>query len=186
MPEVYGPPNPPIEKEYQDVPDRAPLRGQANKVIYDLNRLLKIYSGIQARIFQYNNTGTTRCTVCTDVFTGERVLSNCETCMGTGVIPGYISLGDFWIGINFTPNVNIATDTGNTVTGGSKDDYICIVGCPAQLKDRDVIILKHTKEVYRVVEREPEIVGLGGIMIMQIISAPFIENGHIAYKLIDW
>ena len=182
----YGPPNPPLEVGYPDVPDRTPLRGQANKIIYDLNRLLRLYSGIEARIFTFNSTGTTRCTNCTDLFTGESILSDCPTCFGAGVVPGYTQVGDFWIGLNFTPNSNVATEYGNTINPGANEDYLCIVGMSEELKDRDVIILKHSKEAYKIVDREPEIVGLGGIMIMQIISAPVMEKGNPVYRLINW
>jgi hypothetical protein len=182
----YGPSNPPNLATYPDVPDRRVLSGAAGKIISDLNRWFRIYSGIEVVVYQFNRTGTTRCTACTDEFTGESVLSNCTVCYGTGVIPGYNKIGIYLVGINFNPRLNVATDLGNTITNGTKEDYFCVVGCPIQLQDRDILIIKHSKEAYKVVEREPDIIGLGGYMIMQVITAPLMEKGNIAYKLIDW
>jgi hypothetical protein len=184
MTEVFGPPNPPNLAVYADVPDKTYLSGAVKKIIYDLNRLFKIYSGIEAKVYQFNRTGTTRCSVCTDTFTGEAILSNCSTCYGTGVIPGYIYIGTYAVGINFNPRINVATDVGNTITNGVKEDYFCIVGCQVQLQDRDLIILPHSEEVYKIVEKEPEITGMGGYLIMQVITAPLLEKGNVAYNLL--
>ena len=187
MPEpYYGPVVKPNEPGYSEVPDRKPLAGPAKKIIYDLQRLLNIYSGIKAKIYKLNSSGTTKCTVCRDIMTGASVLSNCSTCYGTGIVPGYIYLGEYSVGLNFLPRLNVATEFGNTITNGIKEDYFSVVGVQHQLRDRDLLILKHSREVYKVVEREPEIIGLGGFLIMQVISAPLLEKGNIAYKLINW
>lgn len=183
MAAIYGPPTPPIQGIYPTVRNRKVLSGAANKIIYDLQRWFRIYTGIEAVIFQYNRNGSTRCPDCTDEFTGEAILSNCETCYGTGVVPGYIKLGTYLVGINFNPRFNVATDLGNTVTNGVKEDYFCIVGCPQQLQDRDILIIKNSGEAYKVVEHEPDIMGLGGYLIMQVVTAPLLEKGNVAYKL---
>lgn len=183
MSTLYGPSNPPIKQDYNELRKRRYLGGYVDKIRYDLARLLSIYTGIRALIYTLNNG--TRCTNCTDALTGEKLLSSCPVCMGTGYIDQYTKLVETWIGINVGPAQNVALETGATQNSGTKRDVISIVNVP-QLHDRDIVILKDTKLVYKIEDIEPDIVGLAGNIILQNVQATLLEPGHIAYKLIYW
>lgn len=183
MTTLYGPVNPPDRQNYEDNRKRTYLEGYANKIKYDLGRLLGIYSGQRAVIFKLEPGD--RCTNCTDEFTGEVLLSNCPVCLGTGFVTTYTPLGETWIGINIGPAQNVALETGATQNPGTKRDIISIVGMP-QLHDRDIVILKDMKLVYKIEDTEPDIVGLAGHVIIQNVSATMLEPGNITYSLITW
>lgn len=183
MSDLYGPSNPAVQQNYDNFRKRDYLNGYAAKIRYDLGRLLGIYSGIRALVFKIEIGD--RCPTCTDLLTGERFLTSCPDCLGTGYMNKYTSLGETWIGINIGPAQNIATDTGVTQNAGTKRDVISIVGLQ-QLHDRDLVILKDARLVYKIEDIEPEIVGLGGNILIQNVQATLLEPGHVSYKLISW
>lgn len=183
MATLYGPSNPPTPHNYDQFRDRNYLVGYANKIKYDLARLLSVYIGIRSII--YTLTLGDRCPICIDTLTGEKILSNCTTCLGTGYMSSYTSLGETWVGVNIGPAQNIASDMGSTQNQGTKRDVISIVNMP-QLHDRDIIILKDARHIYKIEDIEPDIVGLAGIIVLQNVQATFLEPGHITYSLIDW
>lgn len=183
MTTLYGPSNPAKEQNYEELRKRDYLAGYAAKIKYDLARLLSIYSGVRANIYIIEKGD--RCPVCIDLLTGEKILSNCTTCMGTGYMNTYTKLGETWIGINIGPAQNVALETGATQNSGTKRDIISIVGMQ-QLHDRDIVIIKDTRLVYKIEDVEPDIVGLAGIILLQNVQATFLEPGHMAYNLIDW
>ena len=183
MSTVYGPSNPPIKQDYSVNRKRSYIGGYVDKIRYDLARLLSIYIGLRAVIYTLDQGP--RCTNCTDSMTGAKILSSCNVCMGTGYLNKYNKLLETWIGINIGPAQNIALETGATQNSGSKRDLISIVYAP-QLHDRDIIILKDSKLIYKIEDIEPDIVGLAGNIVLQNVQASLLEPGHITYNLIDW
>ena len=88
------------------------LKGYSKKILKDLIKTARMYNGQHASI--YKVAGGERCTKCTNLVTGERLLTNCPVCHGTGFLRNWEYLGDFWTLVDFGPGYRIATPLGNT------------------------------------------------------------------------
>lgn len=155
----------------------------ARKIRSDLERVSRIYDGIQIRLFKLRDDSE-RCTECTNLLTGECMISNCPTCGGTGYALAYTQEGDFWTRIDFTPRVIRPSEQGNTDNPGIQDQMV-VIGAPI-LKARDIMITIISKEVFKILDREPQVVASGGEVISQIAFVSRITPGGSEYKLIDW
>ncbi len=182
----YGPSRPEGEADldYTEFNTRTYLTGYAAKMRYDIEKLFRLYSGKQVRIFQLNSSGE-RCTTCTDSITGAVILTNCPECNGTGYTEQYTSLGDYWALADIGPGVHMATAMGNTENTRTGTDRITLVGAPL-LTDRDLLVFVATKTVYKLVDSDPAIVGMGGEVITQVCDAAFLTAGSKEYDVIDW
>lgn len=160
------------------------LTGYANKIAADLEKMFRLYTGTYVRVFNLNRTGD-RCAVCTDEFTGAVLQTNCPTCRGTGFTVNYYSLGDFWSWVTIPPYVDTTDELGNTDNQGSKKTTFVLVKAPL-IKDSAIIATIDTKDLYEIVDDQPEITAVNGIVVMQTIPASKITPGNSLYSLIDW
>ena len=183
MPGNYGPPRPfPTQSDYTNIRTPSYMRGHANKIIYDLKKVARMYNGRLVRIYD-NGTGE-RCTTCTDDITGEIVLANCPVCHGTGTSPrNYI--GEFWNLIDFGPKYDAATEFGNTENPGGAKDSITVLGAPL-LRDQWIIVIVDTKEVFKIIDVHPQLVAMQGIVVTQIASCSKISEGSPEYSVVTW
>jgi hypothetical protein len=150
----------------------------------DLLRRLKHYDGRPIRLYRVDLTGG-RCTTCTDSFTGQILLTNCPECRGTGQALGHKSLGDYWIWTDIDSRMKETGEMGNFESPRSGTDIFVVVGAPL-IKDDDLLILKDTKEVYKVDDVEPKVSAVGGEIVLQMTPVFFVNPGSIEYGLIDW
>lgn len=160
------------------------LRGHANKIALDLEKMFRLYTGVYVRLFNLDRTGD-RCTECTDSFTGTVLNTNCPICRGTGFTLNYSSLGDFWAWVTLPPYLNTTDELGNTDNQGSKRTAFALVKAPL-LKDDAIIITIDTKDVYRIVDDQIEITAVNGIVILQTAQVSKVTPGDRLYGLIDW
>ena len=141
------------------------LKGYSKKILKDLIKTARMYNGQHASI--YKVAGGERCTKCTNLVTGERLLTNCPVCHGTGFLKNWEYLGDFWTLVDFGPGYRIATPLGNT-------------------ENPNGIIFEETQEVFKIYDVEPHIVAMRGDVIAQIASAAAVTYGSEEYKLTKW
>ena len=180
----YGPPRPPKPEDHTDYRTPSYIKGSARKILYDLVRVAKLYDGKPVRIFKTGTSQDERCPVCTDKFTGASLIKNCRTCLGSGFTKQYSNVGDYWVRVDFSPKLNVTSELGNYDRQGHRDAFY-VLGAPI-LKDQDLLITHDTKEVYKVVDVEGQIVAMQGIIISQVVNCLLVSTGSIEYELIDW
>lgn len=180
----YGPERPFEDHDYANFRKPQYLRGFSKKIKHDLTRVARLYNGHRVRIFSPHKQGE-RCPECTNLITGERLVSNCPVCQGTGFKNGWLPLGRFWCFVDFGPRYDMATEYGNMDTQPGGKDAITVVGAP-ELHDQDLIIFEETRDVYKIYNVEPHIVAMLGDIVTQICQASPISYGQAEYKLIDW
>lgn len=168
-------------KSYREYKTPKYLKGYANKIIKDLTKHLRLYSGKCAVLYQRDKNGV-RCSYCTDKDTGARLVTDCPQCDGSGYVVGYEKIGEFSIMLEYTPENNIPTPLGNQEI---KKDQLVLVGAP-EVKDQDLLIMKDTKDVYKIVNVDAYNVALNGIVISQLVTTSRIPVGEKEYDLIDW
>ena len=144
----------------------------------DLEKLLRIYSGTEVEIFTVNRDGG-RCPDCTDTLTGHKVCDTCITCLGTGFIKAYTSLGNFKVLTNISPKVKTSSPVGDSEGMGRRDTFV-LVGVPL-LQDQDLIVTLDTGRVYKVVDEEPTIAAIGGEIIVQVTPVAPLSKGAPEY-----
>lgn len=159
------------------------LTGYSGKILKDLTKWARLYSGREVRIFAV--TQGERCPRCTNTITGERLLSNCPQCNGTGYVDKWERIGDFWTFIDFGPRYQMATQFGNTENPNGVKEQIIILGAPL-LKDQSIVIFKESREVYKIYDILPHIVAMRGDVVAQIASTTRLTPGVPEYGLIDW
>lgn len=159
------------------------LKGYSQKILKDLIKIARMYNGQHASI--YKIAGGERCTKCTNSVTGERLLTNCPVCHGTGFLKNWEYLGDFWTLVDFGPGYRFATPLGNTENPNGTKEQIVILGAPI-LEDQALIIFEETQEVFKIYDVEPHIVAMRGDVIAQIASAVAVTYGSEEYKLTKW
>lgn len=183
MPGNYGPPRPPQpQSDYSNIRTPGYLNGHAAKIIHDLKKVARLYNGRLVRI--YDNGSGDRCATCTDDITGEIVLTNCPVCNGTGKSSrNYI--GEYWNLIDFGPKYGAPTEFGNTENPGGARDSITVLGAPL-LFDQYLIVIVDTKEVFKIIDVEPQIVAMQGVVITQIASCAKMSEGSAEYSVVNW
>lgn len=182
----YGPSRPEEISDiggYEKFKNKNYLKGYPQKILKDLTKVARMYSGLEVRIFAVNRKE--RCPVCTNITTGERLITNCKVCHGTGYKDSWDCLGDFWTFSDFGPAFKMASQYGNTENPNGTKVSIIVLGAPI-LKDQTLIIFKENKEVYKIYDVEPHIVALHGDVITQIAQCTRITPGSEEYKLVDW
>ena len=181
----YGPTRPPELSEvgYGSFKNKAYLKKYAHKILRDLIRMARMYNGHEVRIFDVDKHE--RCPKCTNTATGERLITNCPVCHGTGYKDSWKCLGDFWTYMDFGPQYVMATPYGNTENPNGNKTGIIILGAPL-LKDQTVIIFKENKEAYKIYDVMPHIVAMRGDVIAQIAQSTRLTPGSEEYKLVDW
>lgn len=180
----YGPPRPHDIEEgpYTDLRTPRYLRGHANKILYDLKKVFRMYNARLIRIYD-NGTGD-RCTTCTDSLTGAKVLKDCPDCQGTGRSKRAL-VGEFWSLIDFGPKNSIASGSGNMESIPGSRDVFTVIDAPL-LMDQWIIVVKDMREVFKIIDVEPQIVAMQGIVITQLASCGKLPAGDVEYKVIDW
>ena len=168
---------------YKHFTNKKYLKGYAHKILVDLTKVARMYNGHEARIFGVAKK--TRCPTCTNMATGERLMTNCPTCHGTGYQDSWDLIGDFWTYVDFGPNYKMATPYGNTENPNGVKTGIIILGAPL-LKDQSLLIFKESKEIFKIYDVEPHIVAMRGDVISQVAQSTRLTPGSIEYKLIDW
>jgi len=184
MDPYYGPENPDSTGPYSDFVTHSYLTGHANKIRLDLERIFRLYSGKLVKLFSLQ-TSSDRCPECTDQVTGQVLLTNCLVCNGSGYTDSYKDMGDYWALADIGAALKLTGDLGsshNTRTG--KDQFV-LVGAPP-LSDKDLLAFVHTKDMYKVVDSEPQIVALSGEIITQVVGLSYLTVGSSEYKYITW
>ncbi len=181
----YGPVRPEElgNRGYQGFTNKRYLEGYSRKILHDFVLVAKLYNGREVRLFAVDKSR--RCSVCTNLATGEKLLSNCPVCHGTGYADSWKSLGDFQAYVDFRPASNIATQYGNTENPNGFKETIVIWGAPL-LQDQSLIIFKETREVYKIYDVLPQLIAVRGDVIAQVTQASRLSPGGPEYKLIDW
>ena len=179
----FGPEREQVPFNYSHHTNYKYLTGYSNKILKDLIKLARMYNGQLAEI--YKVSGGERCPACTNSVTGERLVTNCKVCHGTGYLKNWTYLGDFWTLVDFGPGYRIASPVGNTENPNGTKEQITILGAPI-LEDQALIIFKETQEVYKIYDVEPHIVAMRGDVIAQIATAAAVTYGSEEYKLTKW
>ena len=110
------------------------------------------------------------------------MLHNCPQCFGTGTAPRTL-IGDYWSYIDFNPNFRLSGEYGSSENPGGTRDMIVIVGAPL-LRDQWLVIHVDTKEVFKIVDVQPQIVAMQGIVVTQLASVTKLPIGSVEYKLV--
>lgn len=181
----YGPPRPAEMRDvgYGGFGTKRYLEGYAAKILGDLTLMAELYNGHKIRIFIVDMSG--RCENCTNLATGEKLISNCPVCHGTGYKNSWKSIGDFWCLVDFGATFDIATPYGNTENPNGNKETAIVLGAPL-LPDQSLIIFMENKEVYKIYDVKPHIVAMRGDVIAQMARCSRITPGSPEYKLIDW
>jgi len=179
---MYGPTIPVDLPDHTQFSTPSHLTGYAKKVRADLLSLLRVYNGAAMSVFTLDESDT-RCTECTDAFTGQVVLSKCPTCGGTGYTSGYTHIGVHQVFSQLGPKVKTSTQMGDSE--GQRRDTFVLVDVPL-LQDQDLLVSRDTKRVYKIVDQEPQIVAIGGIVIMQVVSAAPLSKPAPEYSVVTW
>lgn len=180
----YGPENPKGPGDYRDFVTPPYLKGHANKIRLDLERIFRLYSGKLVKLFTLQSA-TDRCPECTDSITGQVLLTNCPVCNGSGYVGKYLDVGDYWALADLGASIKLTGELGtshNTRTG--KDQFV-LVGAPP-LSDKDLLAFVDTKDMYKVVDSEPQIVALSGEIITQVVGLSYLTVGSNEYRYITW
>jgi hypothetical protein len=182
---AYGPVRPEEEAAvgYGLFSNKKYLSGHAGKILKDLILMARLYNGHEVRIFGVATAE--RCPKCTNIATGERLVTNCPVCHGTGYKDSWTCIGDFWTYMDFGPTYRMATPYGNTENPNGTKTGIVILGAPL-LKDQTVVIFKESREVYKIYDVEPHIVAMRGDVIAQVANATRVTPGSEEYGLITW
>lgn len=159
------------------------LEGYSQKILGDLCLVTSLYNGHLVTIFKVDKQ--TRCPRCTNLATGEKLLSQCPDCHGTGYANSWVSPGDFWAQVDFGPMYHMDTPNGNTENPGGNKQAIIVFGAPL-LNDQDLIAFRESREIYKIYDVEPHIVAMRGDVIAQIAQATRLTPGLPEYKLITW
>ena len=181
--DTYGPVRPPENHDYENFRTPVYLRGHAGKILKDLSRWARLYNGRLIRLF-FPSQGE-RCLTCTNLITGERMLSSCPECHGTGFKKGWTFVGKFWCFVDFGPTYAISSENGNVENPGGIKDAVTVLGAPP-IHDQSLLIFEETRQVYKVYNVEPHKVALLGSVITQICQGSYLSYGQSEYSLIDW
>lgn len=159
------------------------LTGYAEKMRADIRRIVNLYNGVRIRVFSLDESGQ-KCPDCVDAFTGQVMYSNCTTCGGTGYVVGYSYVCDTNAMVQFSPKIKTETEMGSAEGNGRRDTFI-LVDVPL-LEDQDLLVTVDTRRVYKIVDREPDIVAVGGEIIYQMAACSPLSKGSPEYKVITW
>jgi len=180
---TYGPERPERTENYTDYRTAEYISGHASKIIHDLEKATRLYNGKISKIFRRSDSGP--CPDCVDTLTGAIMVNDCPTCGGTGRVAGYTELCEKWVRIDIPPEINTSTEFGNADSSGGANTPITVIAAPI-LEDQDVIITINGKEVFKVVDMEPQLVGMQGVIITQLVNCYRISHGSPEHKLITW
>lgn len=179
----YGPERPRENYDYDRFSTPEYLTGHARKILMDLVRVARMYNGRLIRI--YVPDPSERCPECTNLITGERLLTICPRCQGTGFVRGYRKVGEFWSYVDFGPGYRVGTDFGNSENPNGTKESVIILGAP-MLYDGTVFFYDESKEGAKIYNIEPHVIAMRGAVIAQIAQVSRITPGSEEYKLIDW
>lgn len=168
---------------YQGFSQKRYLEGHAHKILYDLTRTARLYNGHHTRFFVVDNRE--RCPKCTNQATGERLLTKCSLCHGTGYVKNWKKIGDFWVLMDFGPAYQIATPYGNTENPSGTKTQMMVLGAPI-LPDQTIAVFKETKEAWKLYDTLPHLIAMRGEVLIQIAQVTRLTPGSEEYKVIDW
>lgn len=183
FPLVYGPPRPDAERGYASFRTPVYLRGYSRKILLDLIKVARLYSGREVRLFRPGREG--RCPRCTNALTGEILDSRCPVCHGTGKTGSWDRLGDFWSMVDFGPTYRLSGESGNSENPGGVKDQFIILGAPL-LHDQDMVGVLETREIFKIYDAEPHIVALRGEVIAQIAACSRLSAGSVECQALTW
>ena len=177
----YGPTRPDgIELPYNAFNIPPHLRGYSKKIRENLLRSFRLYNGKQVTIYKVDVSGG-RCPICTDTFTGAKVISNCEVCGGTGFITKYTEVGTYWGLMNFSARIDEASELGNQDRVSAGKDTLVVID-PPLLEDSDLLKFNELNAIYKIVSLEPLICGLAGEIICQSLQVAHMPPGSREYE----
>ena len=176
MDQYYGPQNPNTPAEYTEFQTPSYLTGHAKKIRLDLERIFRLYSGKLVKLLQLQKSSD-RCPECTDQITGQVLLTNCPVCNGSGYTLSYADAGDYWALADIGAALKLTGETGNSQNTRTGKDQFVLVGAPP-LGDKDLLVFVDTKDMYKVVDAEPQIVALVGLSYLTI--------GSNEYRYVTW
>jgi len=181
----YGPSRPEPDNGFDKFQGRDYLSKYPKKMRRDFERWLRLFTGKHVKVFSLDTTSN-RCPDCVNDFTGACTNSNCPTCNGTGYVNAYVEIADTYSLVNIGPAMDIATPFGNMEnTRSGKDTAVFIGDIP--IKDRDLVALVDTKDLYKIVDVEPQIVAMDNEVVTQIAEIAYLTPGSNEYKfVITW
>ena len=178
----YGPERPFEAHDYEMFHTPQFLSRYSKKILMDMVRVAKGYTGRKVHLF-FQDKGS-RCPQCINEITGEKMLSDCPMCHGTGRVHGWEYQGYYYTQVDFQPRQVIATENGTVNNQGGNRDSIYVLGAPL-IHDQDLILFEETKELYKVYDVEPQLVALRGDVIIQIAQGSLVEYGSPEYKCLE-
>lgn len=180
---TYGPARVPKPEDYTDHRAETYITGYATKIREDLERVFELYSGKLAWIYKPANSGP--CTTCVDTLTGNIMLNKCPVCGGSRKASGYTKIAEKWALVEITPEYQLSNEMGNSDSPGGPSTPITVVGMPL-LKEGYLIVTYNSKDVYKIVDKEPQIVALQGEVISQVFQTYRLSSESPEYSLITW
>ena len=180
----YGPPRPDPQISFHQHRTQPYLLGRAHKIRLDLEKWFRMYQGKPVKIYRKDKAAG-RCTTCTDAITGMRLLADCPECHGTGYTSGYVLAEECWAMAEVEARLAQTSELGNTeTTSAGKDTFLFT--SERELEDTDLVIFVDTREIYKVVDREPKMVAMGGTVVMQAAALNYLAPGSLEYNVVDW
>lgn len=166
---------------YEDFSTPTYLTGYASKIIHDLEKVARLYNG--KKVALYRSSGEDRCPDCTDSITGQKVFSGCKTCNGSGTLLGYTKLSEQWCYLDLTSEYNVESETGSTDNPGGVRQQLIFIG-PPQLRHGDLFVTQDTKNIFKIIVVEPQLVAMAGSIVSQMTQVSKLTPGQIENELI--
>lgn len=160
------------------------LRGYATKIQMDLIRVGRAYNARRIRVYRVKDT--MRCPYCTNQVTGEKMLSGCPYCKGTGHVGGWDRLCECYAYGDIGNKWHVATTEGTSEAAGDNRDHFIVVGSPYLLADEDWFVFKGNKDCYKVYDMEPFVVTMRGTVVAQVVSASGLTPIAQEFLEADW
>ena len=182
--QAWGPEHPGFNNDLDQFGTFDYLEGYGQKIRMDLIRVAECYNGRKIRV--YRPKDTPRCPYCTNQITGEKALTNCPYCKGTGHIGGWDRLCECYAYGDIGAKYHVATSEGISEAGGSNRDQFIIVGAPVLLTDEDFFVFKGNKDCYKIYDMEPFMVGMRGTIVAQVVSASGLTPIATEFLEADW
>ena len=177
---LYGPSRPKTPTTYEGYSTSQYLEGHGAKILYDLQKVARLYNGKEVNIYTLDRTE--RCPTCINAMTGQQIITGCKDCLGTGYTNGFTFIDSFWVQVNITPKEVTTSTFGNAENRGGRDQFI-IIGAPL-LEDQSLLIMKDTAVAYKIIDSEPQVTAMQGLVITQMAQCSRLSEGAPEYTLV--
>lgn len=181
---AWGPAHPGFNNNLDRFGTQDYLRGYATKIKMDLLRVARGYNARRIRV--YRPKATERCPYCTNMITGEKMLTGCPYCKGTGHVGGWDRLCECYAYGDINEKYHAATAEGVSEAQGNNRDTFVIVGTDILFDDNDFFIFKGNKDSYKIYDVEPFMVTMRGTLIAQRVVAAGLTPIAQEFYEADW